>query len=306
MHFKETFAAVLTGRILQGIGAAGTAPLAMALAGDLFQGRARSRALGIIEAANGFGKVLSPVLGAALGAWAWFAPFFLFPALCVLAAGAVGWAVKEPGTHRAPPSLGRYKQMLRQIFARKVSLLASGFTAGMGVLLLLFGVLFYLSEHLEKAYGLEGVAKGLALAVPVLFMCGTSFLSGLVAKKQVARMKFMVVAGLLIIAAGLIGLVWVRHTWLHFAVISLIGVGTGLVLPCVNTLITGAARASERGLITALYGSVRFFGVAAGPPLFGLLLERSLAALFLLAGAGAGLVALLAQFLIRVGEIQKN
>ncbi|MGQ9532448.1 MAG: MFS transporter, partial [Desulfotomaculales bacterium] len=86
LHFKETFAAVLTGRILQGIGAAGTAPLAMALAGDLFQGRARSRALGIIEAANGFGKVLSPVLGAALGAWAWFAPFFLFPALCVLAA----------------------------------------------------------------------------------------------------------------------------------------------------------------------------------------------------------------------------
>jgi len=306
LHGKETFAAVLTGRVLQGIGAAGTAPLAMALAGDLFQGRARSRALGIIEAANGFGKVLSPVLGAALGSWAWFAPFFLFPALCVLAAGAVGWAVKEPGAHRAPPSLGRYKQMLRQIFARKVPLLASGFAAGMGALLLLFGVLFYLSEHLEKAYGLEGVAKGLALAVPVLFMCGTSFLSGLVAKKQVARMKFMVVAGLLIIAAGLIGLVWVRHTWLHFAVISLIGVGTGLVLPCVNTLITGAARASERGLITALYGSVRFFGVAAGPPLFGLLLERSLAALFLLAGAGAGLVALLAQFLIRVGEIQKN
>jgi ACDE family multidrug resistance protein len=116
----------------------------------------------------------------------------------------------------------------------------------------------------------------------------------------------MVVVGLLITAAGLLGLAWVRHTWLYFAVVSLVGVGTGLVLPCVNTLVTGAARTSERGLITALYGSVRFFGVAAGPPLFGLLIERSPATLFLLAGGGAGLVALLAGLFIRVGEIQKN
>lgn len=306
LHFKDLFAAMLTGRVLQGLGAAGTAPLAMALTGDLFQGRARSRALGIIEAANGFGKVVSPVLGAILGSCAWFAPFFLFPALCVLAAGAVGWMVKEPRARRPPPSPGQYRQMLRQIFVRKVPLLVSGFAAGMAALLLLFGVLFYLSEHLETAYGLEGVLKGLALAVPVLFMCGTSFLTGLVARKKVARMKLLVVTGLAITAAGLLNLLWVRHTLLYFAVISLVGVGTGLVLPCINTLITSAARASERGLITSLYGSVRFFGVAAGPPVFGLLLERSLSTLFILAAVTAAVVALLAQIMIRVSEIESN
>ena len=74
----SAYPVMLGGRVLQGIGAAGTAPIAMALCGDLFTGKERSKSLGIIEAANGFGKVVSPILGALIGLIAWYATFLFF------------------------------------------------------------------------------------------------------------------------------------------------------------------------------------------------------------------------------------
>ncbi|MCK9910173.1 MFS transporter, partial [Microbacteriaceae bacterium K1510] len=46
---------IMVGRVLQGIGAAGTSPIAMALVGDLFKGASESRALGLLETSNGLG-----------------------------------------------------------------------------------------------------------------------------------------------------------------------------------------------------------------------------------------------------------
>ena len=44
---ERAFSVILAGRVLQGIGAAGTAPIAMALCGDLFSGKERSKTLGL-------------------------------------------------------------------------------------------------------------------------------------------------------------------------------------------------------------------------------------------------------------------
>src|SRR5699024_10462082 len=66
---------IMAGRMIQGIGAAGTAPIAMALTGDLFRGGKRSKVLGLVEASNGFGKVVSPIIGSLLGLLFWYAVF---------------------------------------------------------------------------------------------------------------------------------------------------------------------------------------------------------------------------------------
>ena len=50
-------------RALQGIGAAGTSPIAMAFVGDMYKGGAKAKRSGLIEASNGAGKVVSPILG---------------------------------------------------------------------------------------------------------------------------------------------------------------------------------------------------------------------------------------------------
>ena len=83
------FGLLMVGRVIQGLGAAGTANIGLALAGDLYSGAARGQAMGVLEASNGFGKVASPILGAALGLLAWFAPFLFFASLTIPVALAV-------------------------------------------------------------------------------------------------------------------------------------------------------------------------------------------------------------------------
>lgn len=73
---KNPYPWILAARVLQGIGGGGTYQLALALAGDIYTGKERSRAVGYLEAANGLGKVVAPLLGSAAALLAWFAPFF--------------------------------------------------------------------------------------------------------------------------------------------------------------------------------------------------------------------------------------
>ena len=77
-------------------------------------------------------------------------------------------------------------------------------------------------------------------------------------------------------------------------------VGTGLVLPSINTLITGSVGKERRGFVTSLYGSVRFLGVAVGPPIFSRLMEWSRTGMFLSLAIFTLIVGLLALLLIQV------
>ncbi len=80
---------------------------------------------------------------------------------------------------------------------------------------------------------------------------------------------------------------FLRHTVFFSALIPFISIlvissiGTGFVLPCVNSFITGAVGKERRGFVTSLYGSVRFLGVAIGPPIFGRLMEWSKLGMFM-------------------------
>ena len=292
-NLKGSFLWLLGGRVLQGIGAAGTAPIAMALTGDIFQGAERSRALGVIEAANGMGKVASPIIGSALGLISWWAPFFAFPSLNVLSAGAVWQGTWETKRRQAGTGLRAYLRALAGVFERRTGLLLSSFLTGMLVLSTLFGLLFYLSELLEARYHMSGIVKGAVLAIPVFFMASTSYITGLLVKKRFPIMRIAVIAGVVLIAFSLGILPFLTRTLLFFMAISLAGIGTGLALPCLNTIITSTTDTEKRGLVTALYGGVRFLGVAAGPPLFSLLLASGRTVMAWTFGSAAAVVALL-------------
>ncbi|MBO8128843.1 MAG: MFS transporter [Peptococcaceae bacterium] len=301
---QAAYIIVLIGRVLQGIGAAGTAPIAMALTGDLFRGKERPKALGFIEASNGFGKIVSPIIGSAVGLIAWFAPFFLFPVLNVLALLAVWLGVKEPEKNKQDAiQFNHYVVSLKKIFSKKTALILSSFLVGMVALLMLFGILFFLSDHLEQRYHLQGIIKGLALAIPVIFMTAASYGTGAMLKKQFKAMKALVVIGIGMITASLVILPCCRSTLFFFVTISVIGIGTGLVLPCLNTIITSVTDAEERGLVTSLYGSVRFFGVAAGPPIFSLLLGLNVYAMAWSAAVVTFITGISALFFIRVQDL---
>lgn len=280
---------IISGRIIQGIGAAGTAPVAMALVGDIFTSKDRSKALGYIEASNGMGKVISPILGSLIALVAWYATFFLFPALTIIAAVTVWFIVKEPQAKHEQQGLRQYFKSITNIFKNKSMFLITAFLAGSIALLILFGNLFFLSDYLESSLKLFGVKKGFVLAIPVLAMSSTSFITGTFIKKQVPLMKKIVVIGLAIIALTMGLLPFFKNPWITVIIMSGTGVGVGLILPCLNTLITSSTSMQERGMVTSLYGGVRFFGVAAGPPLFGLLSSYGRYVMFW-SSAGAALI----------------
>lgn len=302
---KGAFPFILLSRALQGIGAAGTAPVAMTLAGDLFGGAARSRALGFLEAANGVGKIISPILGAAIGLLGWFYPFFVFPILVLPLLLAVFFLIPEPHTRRQVPGLKQYWLTLGAVLKQKGRSLGGIFFAGATALLVLFGVLFFLSEYLETAFRVGGISKGLLLAVPVFFMCVTAYLTGWAIKRRLNLMPFVVAAGLLLITGALLALIFCCGPVPFFAAVSVAGVGTGLTLPCLNTLVTSSVGPNARGIVTALYGGVRFWGVAVGPPLFGFLLSYSKGAAFAVAGTLTGLAALATLLFVR-GSVIAN
>ena len=285
------FGLLMVGRVIQGLGAAGTANIGLALAGDLYSGAARGQAMGVLEASNGFGKVASPILGAALGLLAWFAPFF-FAALTIPVALAVALWVKEAKPPKPRPARQYFGSVLR-VFSKKGLALGAAFASAMVALFLLFGVLFYLSTTLEKAFGLEGVAKGLVLALPVLASAAASYVTGAVLQERVDR-RHLVSGGLALIALALGSLAVIRSPHYLYAAIFLIGAGSGAALAALNTLVTSSVPRSERGMITSDYGAVRFFGVALGPPLFGLVMGRGEVPLFLGAAALAAATAVAA------------
>lgn len=284
---ENPYYVLLSGRILQGIGAGGTGPIAMALVSDIFKGNERSKALGVVEAANGIGKVVSPIFGALIGLIIWYALFYVYAFLAIPTAIAVWLAIKEPPLKTKDRTFKKYVSNIANIFKQKGKTLLGSYFAGSVVLLVLFGVLSYLSDILETQYGLTGVVKGFALAGPVLAMSATAFLSGKFLENHQELMKESILLGLGMSTVALALIAFIRNDIVFFSGLFFNGVGAGLVLPAVNTLVTSSAPLEERGGITALYGSVRFFGVAAGPPAFSSLLEISRVFMF---GFGAGVV----------------
>ncbi|AJY77393.1 MFS transporter [Paenibacillus beijingensis] len=277
-----SYAILIVSRAIQGIAAAGTAPIAMALVGDLYKDGEESEALGLIEASNGTGKVVSPIIGSLLALIVWYAPFFAFPLFCAASLLAVMFMLKEPSSNEKPVPALEYLRGIGAEFKAQGRWLIPAFVAGALGLFIMFGVLFYLSDVLEKApYYIDGVAKGGVLAIPLLGLVVTAYLTGRVIKNNGRLMRILMVTGLALMAAALgCGMLGYNKIILLIALITISSIGTGLLLPCLNTLITGSVDRSKRGMITSLYSSLRFIGVAFGPPLFTWLTAVSVMLLF--------------------------
>lgn len=298
--FSNPYTWILGGRIMQGLGAAGTAPIAMALTGDLFKGGEQSKVLGLVEASNGFGKVISPIIGSLLALIFWYAAFFAFPVFCLISVLLTIFFVKEKKAEKEPPPVGQYVKGLASVFKTEGRWLFAAYFTGATCLFTLFGILFYISDILEKDYGIDGVLKGAILAIPLLFMTTTSYFTGSKIGKKMPLMKKLIILGLLLMTISFSTLTLFKSLVPFFAILAISSIGTGLVLPCINSFITGSVPMDRRGFVTSLYGSVRFLGVAIGPPVYSSLMEWSRSGMFLTTASLTFIAALLSLTLIHV------
>lgn len=139
MVLDNPYWGIMAGRIIQGIGAGGTYQLAMATAGDIFQTQERVMALGLLEASNGLGKVVSPILGAGFALITWYFPFYAYGFLAIPIGLSILFFVKEKTEFKKQP-FQNYIDAVKEIFKNKAAGLLASFLAGMIALFSLFGI----------------------------------------------------------------------------------------------------------------------------------------------------------------------
>ncbi|TBL79112.1 MFS transporter [Paenibacillus thalictri] len=305
MNGQSSYAMILLGRVIQGIGAAGAFPIVIPLIGDMFQSKEEvSNGLGMIETSNTFGKVLSPVLGSALALIVWFLPLASIPVISALSIIAVAFLVKTPKETHSNNENSTKIQPVRTFVRNTAALLAvkkwlyAIYMIGCLSMFIMFGFLYNLSTILEDHYGIDGIKKGLILALPLSAICLSSFVTGKIVGENKRKMKIICVIGLTVLMMAIFtcGFLNAQNLWFLLSLMFVSGIGIGLVLPSLDALITEGIEKKQRGTITSLYSSARFIGVALGPLIASILHGKSLFYLF----AGCALLSLaLALFSIK-------
>ncbi|CQR54238.1 MFS transporter [Paenibacillus riograndensis] len=305
MNGVSAYWVILAGRFIQGIGAAGAFPIVIPFIGDLFKDEKEvSKGLGVVETSNTFGKVLSPILGAYLGTVVWYAPFMAIPILCLISFGLVVFLVKKPEAGEQPEkkALRRFLGEIKDILHERGRWLYAIFAIGGICMFVTFGVLFYLSETLEAKYNLHGSSKGFVLAVPLALLCLASYGSGKIIGQNKALMKWLGFGGMVLLTAAMIITGFNKNIYFMVGFLSLSGIGIGVALPCMDALITESIEKENRGTITSLYSSMRFIGVALGPPVVSLLMTRGHWVLFGTMAATGAVGGLLTLFAVKPSE----
>ncbi|PXY51676.1 MFS transporter, partial [Virgibacillus profundi] len=121
--------------------------------------------------------------------------FFVFPALCLISLILLLFFIKEKSNRQAPPPFAKYVRGLLSVFKHEGRWIFTTYLAGGTCLFTLFGILFYLSDVLETKYSIEGIMKGLVLAVPLLVLVITSYITGSKIGKNLEKMKRLSVIG---------------------------------------------------------------------------------------------------------------
>ncbi|UOR13038.1 MFS transporter [Halobacillus amylolyticus] len=306
---ENPYIMILVGRFLQGIGASGAFPVVIPTVGDMFDDEKQvSEGLGLIETSNTFGKVLSPVFGALLAVIIWFIPFASIPVLSLLSILLVWKFVKVPKNEdeQKKTRFSDFKKSIKKVFHDNGRWVISIFVIGCINMFVLFGFLFHLSSLLEDEYNVTGVYKGLLLGIPLLFLCIASYISGKKIGENKVVMKWAIVIGNAAAAASLFFIKHDANLVMLIVLLSVAGIGIGLSLPGLDALITEGVEKEVRGTVTSLYSSMRFLGVATGPPVIAILMERYPDVLYISLACLSILAVLVTLFAVRPSSEKKS
>jgi ACDE family multidrug resistance protein len=254
------FHALLVFRFIQGIGAASLGALYATLVGDLFEGRERTEAMGLNASVLNVGTAGYPVLGGALSGLGWYVPFAL-PILAVPVGLLVIFRLHNPEV--------RNRQPLREYLGGVRDLLTDGrilalFGSSVATFVILYGsYMTYFPFLIDHRFGGGSFEIGLIMSTMSGSTAVVSAFVGRLAARYSERRLLTVSLGLL--GLGMILVPFVRSVWLLLVPTVVFGIGMGLDIPNVLTLLAGLAPAERRGALLAVNGMVLRLGQTMGP-----------------------------------------
>jgi MFS transporter, DHA1 family, multidrug resistance protein len=296
-------------RTLQGVGAAATMVVALAVVRDLFTGRAAAAALSRLLLVMGAAPILAPTLGGAiLLTGSWRTVFAVLAGLGVVLLLVALFSVREtlPPQRRSSGDvaavLGTYRRLLTD---REFVVLALVAALGMSAL---FSYVAGSSFVMQQQYGLSQQGFALLFGAGAMAIIGAAqvnvVLLGHYTPKRIvfAALAVATVAGavlLLIAASGMAGLL--GYTLVLWVVLAAVG----FVLP--NAPALALSRHGEAaGTASALLGATQFSLGALTAPLVGALGNDAVAMAAMMAGGSAIAFAALGAVALRARRQQQT
>lgn len=286
------FETLLALRVVQGVGSAPIVALNVAIIGDLFDGPARTTAVGYNSAALNVGTASYPAIGGAVATLGWYWPFGL-PIIALPMAGLIAWKLDVPGRVRGTGNGGQRVE-LWQVLRRPV--VAGLLLVSMANFVLLFGsYITYVPELVDQRFTSQSLFIGLIVS-------SASISNGLAAT-QVERMGRLLSKRRLVVGSFLLSAVtlWLipRTPTLGWLVLTTIGFGAaqGTSITATLALLTERAPASQRATVLSVNATAIRLGQTIGPAVMGVVLGwRGLNGVFV-----AGAVLALVMFVVAAG-----
>lgn len=248
-----------------GAASGGIAAASLGILGSMYEGQARSQALGLATSTLTIAGIVFPLLGGWVGATHWQFAFCLY-GLGLPLALLVGLMLREQSSSRTKPAAIDVNNKLSKVLGHPLALRLL-LTLGL-VSVAMYAVVIYSPLYLKATIGAGTVLNGIVLASRAL---GAAAVSALGARRlarilgvaQATAVGFGLMALMLATIPLLSQLSWILLTAVLF------GVGFGLVLPNLYSALADLAPSELRSSVLAAGTGAGFLGQFLSPILLG-------------------------------------
>jgi len=263
--FTNKWEILLLLRFFQGIGSAALGSLNVTLIGDLFSGQKRSAIMGYNASVLSVGTAAYPAVGGALAMAGWQFPFLL-PLLAIPTGLLIIFYLKNPEP-KEPQTIGSYlKRTWKNINKKTVWGL---FIINVLLFFILYGAyLSYFPQLMVERLGATDFQIG-------LFMSGFSVVTAITSSQlkvinRYLKPKKQLTISFILYFVSMILLSFTGNWWLLIIPLITFGMGHGMLIPGIQTLLVGFAPLNERAGFMSINGMVLRLGQTLGPLFIGL------------------------------------
>ena len=264
-YFTNSWETLLVLRFFQGIGVSSLGSLNVTIIGDLFSGEKRGAVMGYNASVLSIGTASYPAIGGALAMVGWQIPFLL-PLLAIPTGLMVILWLKNP----EPTEQQNFKTYLQKTWKNIHKKTVWGlFIINISIFVVLYGsYLSYFPQMMVERLNANALQIG-------IFMSGISVVTAIVASqiKKINRKikpKTQLNISFMLYLAAMVMFAFVNDWWQLFIPIIAFGLGHGMIIPGIQTLLVGFAPLNERAGFMSINNMVLRIGQTAGPIIIGL------------------------------------
>lgn len=268
---SPSLTALLSSRVLQGIGAGFLTPIIMALISELVSDKHVGKAIGMLGVAYTVGVTLGPLIAGLMEVrYGWPSFFYLLAGVCLVSALYYMYT----GEKKHGESNGRFSPLaIFPVF--KTALVQPGVArrslAAFFLFIAYIGVITFTADHLKNDLGLTSDRVGALLSVTGFSGIIVSPIAGYLGDR-LGRVKIFL-SGSIVMVLSVGSMIAITFDYAIFVILFL-GLGLGAAT-CWTSLNTMAVRISDswRQPVTSIYNAIKFSGYALSPvllaPLYG-------------------------------------